>query len=219
MQLSFRETIWKAQSAIASEMVQKWINRIIIALGVIVLISLVWSGFSNQKRVNDDKNKIKDISFVVGLLDQFYQDSSAFIEERHYPVARCSAELNTFDYEYTFRRNILGISPSENTHAYLQVSNFPYDSLGSYTSQIDSAGNNQCRKGLPLLESGAKTFSDQSKMCQFDSAKKPNCYLYTTSTNGDSYKISYYSTSKNAFVIYTRFRDQPVQGPRYFVPN
>lgn len=192
------------------------IGRIITVIGIVILLVCFAFGFIAGRKKKDDLNRYKDIVTIINVLNQYYQNSSDYSDQRHYPTARCSQELNSFDFEYTVRRELIGMSNQGVQRSFVSASSFPRDSRGSYTSSFKNYSGFKCLGALPDLEQAKEGYSDSSPICKFDIRTQKFCYLYTSTPNGDSYKISYYNASLKKFVIFRQSRGGAVIGPSYY---
>jgi hypothetical protein len=216
-------------------------GRLIVITGLLLLASLFALGFFHQKDIRDDGNKVGDMAYIITALNSYYDDSSEFIESRKYPISRCSSNLNSFDFEYTLRKALTGKNIGDTTQNYIDDQNYPYDKLGKYVSKFSEYDGmkteligahipiQNCRDALPHTESGAEknsyfdnhaicTFDNRFDMLKFDFFTNRNCYLYTSTSNGDSYKLAYYSSARNAYVVYSQYRNDPIKAPRISQP-
>lgn len=187
---------------------RKWglVGRIIVGL---TLLSVGWQFFSGYVAKSNelvDEKKSREIAAVMQSLSEFYKDSSPFLENRYYPIAKCSNDLNEFDFEYTLRGEVTGKKPGSLTQEYIKVGDFPSDSKGSYTN--DLSNNFKCTESLSASEQTKGKYFDNSRHCNFNINSQRNCYLYTSSLIGDSYKIAYWSPYYKKFVVFSKFRDE-----------
>lgn len=187
---------------------------IIIFLLLILLVVTVL-GFSNQLAKLRDRNRQNEIEQIVWALNMFYENSSLVPNERKYPIAVCSGQLNEVDYEFTLRKYLKGEREEFDSHPYIQGQNpesFLVDNWGNYAVNLD-------QRSIPLRNCpnifarnqdwGGLVYPDSFPSCQFRPSDKRfrNCYLYTSTTNGDGYEVGYFSESQQAFIIYYRHRD------------
>ena len=186
----------------------KWgITGIVMLSLMAILISVnMWNGFVGRQREIDDQNKSQVLNQVVQALDLYYRDSSDFLENRAYPVAKCSNDLNSFDYEYTLRGALTGVRSASRSHSYIVPNQFPTDTQGSYTQRFPSSFS--CRTVLPQLEQQQSGYFNGTTICNFEINTSKNCFLYTSSLTGDSYKLAYWSPFYNKYVVYSKFRTE-----------
>jgi hypothetical protein len=200
-----------------------FLNFLEIGLVVLVLIALVaaiFVGFFGQTERLRDQNRKQEIEQIVWALNMFYENSSLVPSERRYPVAACSGQLNEVDYEFTLKQYLTGQKEEFDSHPYIKGLNkdtdFFRDKWGIYTDRLDK--RQIPIRNCPNIFSNIQdwngfVYPDGSKSCQFkpSNPKYRKCYLYTSSINGISYEVAYYSEAQQAFVIYSRFRDGSVE--------
>jgi hypothetical protein len=192
---------------------------ILLGFMTFVLIFAGIYGYFRERSLALDRDKFSDITVVVTALGEYYNDSSAYLEKRYYPISRCSSDLNSFDFEFTLKNSLIGVplekNIRQNVHPYLSINDFPTDKQGSYVSKFSEDSNFNCINAVPSLqkpvEGGNKFgYKDNSSICAF-SPTSPNCYLYTSSANGDSFKIAYFSNADNQYVVFEKFRDENIK--------
>lgn len=216
-------------------------GRLIVITGLILLAVLFAFGFFRHKDTIDDRNKNQDIGYIIRALNSYYDDSSEYIEGRHYPIALCSSNLNSFDFEYTLRKALTGKSAGNTLQNYIDTQNYPQDRLGKYVSKFsdydglksDKIGERtpiyNCRDKLPYIEGGKDknsyfdgraicTFDNRFDMLAFDFSTNRNCYLYTSTSNGDAYKLAFFSGANNKYVVYTQYRNDPLKSGYFALP-
>jgi len=178
---------------------------------IIALASFVFFGFYRQDTINRDKARLNDINQAMLALENFYKNSSLDPDNRQYPKATCSARLNEVDFESSLRLALTGKRPDLDPHAYILPENFPRDKAGKYSLSVtERLLDYRCPQGLSSIKTDP-IYADKWPSCNFNQTNGPkNCYLYTSSTNGDTYEIAYFSESDNAFFAFKRFRDQGV---------
>jgi ABC-type antimicrobial peptide transport system permease subunit len=183
---------------------------LVIIFSVIAVIGVGIFGFSVQEAVNRDKQRTFDMENIMlpALLD-FYKNSGAVENSRLYPISRCSGDLNEVDYEFTLRQNLTGRLPEVDNHTYIDQNNYPKDKSGQYSDNFkDRKVNYRCPEKLNFstVQSGGQIYPDYAS-CNFSRSQNlRKCYLYTSTANGDTFQLGYYSESKNCFVVYTQFR-------------
>jgi type II secretory pathway pseudopilin PulG len=191
------------------------VNLLEILVILLLLISIVLvfiSGFNGQATLNRDKQRESDISQVLVALDYYYQDSSATPTNKKYPLSKCQQSANEVDFEYTLKR---AISSSDSTTgiSYIPLNLFPKDPWGIYSQTFSS-------RQLPLKACSELFNSDSDQIyanswssCNFSLTNKKyyKCYLYSGYENGEKFDLSYYSEVQNKFVLYSKFRTNPVQ--------
>ena len=185
-----------------------------LMLPIALLVSLIM-GFNGQLTRLRDQNRAAEIEQIVWALNMFYENSSLVPNERKYPIAVCSGQLNEVDYEFTLRKYLKGEREEFDSHPYIQGQNpesFLVDNWGNYAVNLD-------QRSIPLRNCpnifarnqdwGGLVYPDSFPSCQFRPSDKRfrNCYLYTSTTNGDGYEVGYFSESQQAFIIYYRHRD------------
>lgn len=186
------------------------IGLIIFCIFLLILVSL-WGFFSQGAKIRD-KQRTFEISQVVQALDNFYLNSNTFPAQRAYPVAQCSGRLNEVDFEYTLKQFLSGQKPQLDDHSYIKSENFPKDRWGIYSQKPSQrqAKLLDCPKIFSKIDKDSPSiYADETLSCNFSQSNRKfrKCYLYTSSTNGDKYEVSYFSESQNAFVIYSRQRE------------
>ena len=188
------------------------VGWIIITLCLLTIATFILIGYRDARNVNIDLNKSHDITNVVSALNNYYSHSSVVSNERHYPIAKCSKDLNSFDFEYTLRLELTGVEKLGNNEI-INKDNFPRDARGSYSNNFPK--NFQCIESLPVLDSTKSQYDDKYPVCKFDISNSRDCYLYSSTINGDSYKIAYYSHSKQRFIVLEKFRDEPIKNSTF----
>jgi hypothetical protein len=160
--------------------------------------------------INRDQQRRSDISQVQNALDNFYLNTSNIPSRRFYPVAICSGDLNEVDFESTLRNFLTGQKPEVDPHVYIKPENFPKDRWGVYSSTfVERKVPFRCPNILPA---GSTGYPDNTPSCNFSPTRRiRQCYIYTSSNNGDTYQIGYWSEAQNKFVIYKRFRQEAIQ--------
>lgn len=194
----------------------KRVNGLEIFVVLICIIGLVWVfswGLITQNTSNRDKQRQQDISQIISALDEFYKNSNLVPSQRSYPKAVCSEKLNEVDFEFLLRENLTGKTPQLDTHAYISPENFPKDKSGTYSQTLkDRKVEYRCPEKLPQNASDSPTYIDNYPSCNFKQSKNyVNCYIYTSTNNGDTFRVGYFSESISKFVIYKRFREGNVQ--------
>jgi hypothetical protein len=196
----------------------RMINGLELILVLTVLFTLIgvfiW-GFTTQELKNKDLQKQIHIekTLLIALSD-FYQNTGAVESARFYPVARCSAELNEVDYEFTLRYILTGKVREIDQHQYIIPNKFPIDKNGVYsTTYRQRQVPFRCQEKLTSQNNQQDTrIYDDFNSCNFSrQSKLNNCYLYTSSPTGDSFQIGYYSESTKCFIVYRKFRNSSVQ--------
>lgn len=199
---------------------------------VLLIIGVFYWGFDTQNLVNKDKQKSYDITQVVlPALLEFYQNSAAVENQRFYPIAQCSGDLNEVDYELSLRQHLSGQKLEIETHEYIPNNLFPRDKSGVYSQTLaerkvphrcpnllnniglDSAANSQLSiyGDFPSCNFRSSTLVRDSQGRSRRVPRYLNCYLYTSSNSGDSFRLAYYSEVRKCFVVYQRFRNQDLQ--------
>jgi type II secretory pathway pseudopilin PulG len=187
-----------------------------VLISVLALVGVFWWGLSTQNAINRDKQRAQDISQVIAALLEFYKSSNTIPSNRTYPKATCSESLNEVDFEYGLRRALTGKSVQLDTHVYINPDDYPSDKSGTYSTTFKERKiPYRCTEKLNLA-AGATTdtqiYADGTKSCNFNQAQKYTlCYLYTSSNNGDTFRVGYYKESSGSFVVYRKFRDEPIQ--------
>jgi hypothetical protein len=190
-------------------------EKLILIMMLIPLIIFFVSGFAEQNIVNKDDRKRQDITEVMKGLDLFYLNSSTLENSRNYPVSKCSGQLNEVDFEYSLNRSLTGRNLKEDTNIYIDSKDFPTDPFGQYS--VKKAERKVPFRTCPSIQKNENdnilVYKSSEKSCNFsitETQKLPNCYLYSTDQNGLSYKIGYFSEQKKGFVIWDKFKNNPV---------
>lgn len=186
------------------------VEVLLLFVCLLILVVTFVFGIITKNTELRDAQRDNNITQVMAALDNFYNASSNVPSQRAYPIARCSNSLNEVDYEYTLRQSLTGKRNNVTLQTFVNPDLWPVDSRGRYAAEF-SKRNLPFRCPNILLEN-ANSYLDNYQSCEFSSNEEKNfCYLYTSSNNGDSYQIGYYSESKDTFVVYSRFRDQGVK--------
>jgi type II secretory pathway pseudopilin PulG len=184
---------------------------VLILLVIILLIGSFIFGIFTQGTSNRDKQRSNDISQVLIAIESYYQNSDTNPSQRTYPIAVCSSQLNEVDYEYSLAEYLTGNRQVQEPHKYILASDFPTDKSGVYNQNFESRGVKvrDCPKIFPVSNQKGQIYSDGRKSCNFKRNENQYkfCYLYTSSTSGDEFQLGYFSESKNAFAVYSKFRD------------
>lgn len=188
------------------------LNGLEIIVIIVCILSLIgaglWGLFTSNTSLRDQQRKAH-IEQVLTAMNQFYQNSSFVPSLRRYPIAVCSNNLNEVDYESTLRLHLIGKQRELDSHIYINEDNFPRDRWGEYATSFDQKKTKfRCPN---ILQEGANNYDDSYPSCDFSSTRNLNkCYLYSSSTNGDSFQLAYWSEVNNRFVVYSKFRDNQV---------
>lgn len=193
----------------------------LIELGIVVFMILIliivgtWGFFSQAAEIRD-QNREADIVQVITALNNYYQNSSFIPGEKSYPIAVCSGRLNEIDFEYTLKQYLTGARVQFDTHPYILPKDYPQDNWGLYATTLSNKKTRlrECPKVFADLSNPeANIYSDETKSCEFDIARQQyrKCYLYTSSINGDYFEIAYFSEARQGFVIFSKFREDPVR--------
>jgi len=182
----------------------------LILIAMCIVITSFIFGFIQQDTANRDAARLSDIQQVIVALQNFYENSSLDPDERKYPVATCSARLNEVDYELNLRRALTGQQPQLDPHGYIQTQQFPRDASGEYSAtNAQRSIAYRCPQNLP--DADTDPIYDDWESCNFDQSAGPrHCYLYTSTPNGDTFEIAYYSEADNGFFIFKQFRDDEI---------
>jgi type II secretory pathway pseudopilin PulG len=189
-----------------------WDKLVVVTLIGLLVLQVV-NGFGAQMNEVVDENKSKQLASVISALDLFYKDSSDFLENRSYPKAGCSNDLNEFDFEYTLKGELTGFKSKTRTHSYIKKNEFPSDPQGNYQATLDSTY--ACKATLPPDEQKFAGYFDNTQHCKFDINSARNCYLYSSTLIGDGYKLAYWSPYYNKFVVYSKFREEAMKVKLY----
>lgn len=185
-------------------------GRVIVGILLTLIVYQLVIGFFDAKKEVDDQNKVTAMTSLLSAINLYYRDSSDFLEARYYPIAACSNELNNFDYEYTLRSKLTGYQSNKaTTHTYITRDTFPTDPNGGYSVTFPTTFD--CASHVTPAEFTSHKYFDGSNHCKYDVNTSPNCFLYTSSLIGDSFKLSYWSPYYNKYVIYSKFRGDTMQ--------
>jgi type II secretory pathway pseudopilin PulG len=192
------------------------VETLVVLFVVITLISITIWGFIGQSEKNKDLQKQTDFEVnIIPALIEFYKNSGTGVEStKAYPVAKCSSDLNEVDYEFTLRKTLAGEFKELDTFNYLTKEKFPVDREGIYTLNFNERKiPYRCPEKLNLSTSknNLPIYEDGFKSCNFSSLNNfNNCYLYTSSGNGDKFQLAYYSVSDKCFIVYSKFRSENI---------
>jgi len=192
-------------------------EAILIGIGILAIIGAGIWGILTQERVNRDLQRSSDIVQVVGILTDFYKNSSAVENTRSFPKARCSAELNEVDFEMLLRMSLTGGTPEVDDFSYILPRSFPRDRSGVYSETFSQRQIPfRCPERLAPVSNNSDRIYTDFPSCNFNQGKGLlQCYLYTSSPTGDEFKVAYRSEVSNCFVVYTKFRgNSPVVSNR-----
>ena len=187
------------------------VEWILVFIMVVILLSIGIWGFVRQGAVNRDEQRRFDIDQVVLALDNYYLNSSQVPSNRFFPIATCSQDTNEVDYELTARLALTGQIPEVSSHPYISNDTFPTDERGQYDQTLsDRALPYRCPTKLSdRARQGGDIYLDFPS-CNFSSqGQKRNvyCYTYTSTNNGDTFRLGYFSESRNGFIILEKVRD------------
>jgi len=183
----------------------------LIILMILLLIGVFVIGIFTQATSNRDKQRQNDISQILAAIDSYYLNSSTNPGARTYPIAICSSQLNEVDYEYSLAQYLTGKRQEQEPHIYILPEDFPTDRSGIYSQNFEDRQLKirDCPKVFPVSNQRGRIYADGQKSCNF--SRRDNqfkfCYLYTSSTSGDEFQLGYFSESRNAFTVFSRFRD------------
>ena len=185
---------------------------VVILLSILLILGSLFWGFWDQSNKNADIQKRFDIeNILIPSLGEFYKNSSANENQRFFPKANCSNDLNEVDYEFTLRQHLAGLLPQIENHAYIQPDQFPRDRKGVYSDTWKGRKTTyRCPERLGASSANVQTNNKiypDFQSCNFArNLGLKNCYIYTSSTSGDAFKIGYLSQQTDCFVIYSSFR-------------
>lgn len=182
--------------------------RIIEAIMILIpiVIGLIFFSLTFQVHARDNQ-KEDDLDQIIQALRLFYINSSNVEASRVYPIA-LNSQLNEIDFEYTLRRHLTG-QTSLDRHAYIPSNKFPTDPWGVYSKDFTDrpVPYNRLDK-LPFGTEQVEYIEGYSS-CNFNPSQEKfsRCYLYTSSGNGESFQLAYYSEVREGFVIYSEARN------------
>lgn len=203
----------------------------LVVFSLILLCSVFYWGFYSQTLVNKDRQKNYDITQVIlPALFDFYKNSASTENQRFYPKAQCSGDLNEVDYELSLRQYLTGQKPEVEIHEYIPNNLFPRDRNGFYSQTLDTRkvpyrcpnlltgfNNNQNKLDIQTYTNFPSCNFRSSNFLIDQSGRRKtvprylNCYLYTSSNTGDSFRLGYFSQARKCFVIYQRYRSLDLQ--------
>lgn len=185
---------------------------IVIVLSIAALVGVFCWGLFGKNTENRDKQREKDINQIILALDDFYKNSSTIPSQRAYPISNCSESANEVDFEFTLKRYLTGLVQEKDSHVYIQPDDYPKDRWGEYSDTFAQRKvNYRCpeKLNLPNGTSNNTRIYANYPSCNFSQAKKYfKCYLYTSSNNGDTFRVGYYKESDQSFVIFKKFREE-----------
>lgn len=186
----------------------------VMILSAILLVGIVSWGFMTQNNYNRDRQRENDLlKQVIPALESFYQNSSTIENKRFYPKAACSGDLNEVDYELTLREQLAGAIPEIENHIYIPNGKFPKDRSGLFADNFgDRKVPYRCPNVLNFetVEKNAQIYKDFPS-CVFNLAQNlKKCYLYTSSSSGDEFRVAYFSENNNCFSVYRKFRNDKI---------
>lgn len=189
------------------------LEKTTITLSVLALIGTFTWGYLSQGAKNRDFQRSIHIQNVIAAIDSFYDNSSTELAKKKYPISVCTSSLNAVDYEFTLKQHLTGQIPELDSHVYVNPGDFPNDPWGRYSTSL---GEREvlypCEN---LLPSGSdQIYSDDTESCNFSSIGQERfrkCYIYQSSSNGESYSIGYYSEQIGNFVVYQKYRNEDLR--------
>jgi hypothetical protein len=189
---------------------------IVIFVSIISLVGVFWWALSGQNAINRDKQRLQDINQIIGGLNEFYKNSNTIPSQRAYPKAVCSESLNEVDFEYTLKRHMTGQVAQLDNHVYIESTDYPKDRSGVYATTFkERKVTYRCSEKLNLAAGATadtQIYGDGTQSCNFNQANNyTKCYLYTSSNNGDTFRIGYWQESAGKFVTYRKFREEPIK--------
>jgi len=187
----------------------------VMILSVVLLVGIVSWGFMTQNNYNRDRQRENDLlRQVIPALDSFYQNSSTIEKKRFYPKAVCSGDLNEVDFELTLREQLAGAIPEIENHTYIPNDQFPKDRSGVFANTFPARKvPYRCPNVLnfDVVEKNQIIYNNFPS-CVFNLAKNlKKCYLYTSSSSGDEFRVAYFSENNNCFLVYRKFRSEALQ--------
>ena len=178
----------KQQKILRPEVLDKSISMVgksllvgFIILNILALVFGLYRG--RQQGINN--NKRNDITSVIAMLDQYYDASATSNVDKSYPIAECTSELNSYDYDVSLKQALASVVTTDQ---------MPFDELGNYSK-------NNPRTDCETVD---------TNYCQLDLKNNKNCYVYTSSISGDEYTIGYWNLLKGKFRYCTKFRTDPL---------
>jgi type II secretory pathway pseudopilin PulG len=189
----------------------EWV--VVVLCLLLLLMSTVW-GFWSQGGENRDKQRQQDIAQVEKALINYYRNSSEVPSQRIFPIANCSQNINEVDYELTLRVALTGQNETVSNVKYIPNEDFPTDSKGTYSQKLEKRKvPYRCTQRLTAEAQNGGPIYSNFESCNFRSASKPFyrfCYIYTSSSNGDTFQLGYYSETRGKYIVRKGFRENPV---------
>jgi Tfp pilus assembly protein PilE len=185
----------------------------LVLVSILILVITFIFGYLSQNKKTTDQQKAIDINNIVIALENFYQNSSVNPSSREYPKVSCSSDLNEVDFEFSLREHLTGKRVELDTHEYIKPEDFPFDRSGKYSKTLSNRKlPYRCSQNISKNTTDPIYSADISS-CNFSSVnpKFSNCYIYTASSNGDTFEIGYYSVVNKNFVTYRKFRESPIE--------
>lgn len=189
------------------------VEFLVVFISLITIMGVLLFGYFNQSARNKDLQKdVHMTETLIPALIAFYDNSGAEESSKFYPIGKCSGDLNEVDYEFSMRLALTGQVRELDNHAYISRENFPRDANGKYSKSLkDREINYRCTEKLNFntVQNRGQIYEDGYESCNFSSSKLKNCYLY--SSQGDEFKVGYYSFVEDCFIVYSKFRNQELK--------
>lgn len=176
------------------------IETLVVSVCLFLLLGSVIFGIYNQSKVNQDKIKIRNLMSIAKALEQYYNDSSSSEYSRKYPISQCSTtEPNHTDFEHTLYINLSGVIP--NSFKYVEPVSYPQDP----NAKFQPLGEDKCNNLLQSFD--RQKYSINNQECNYVPEKGiNNCYMYSTSPEGDRYTLAFYSESRGKLIKISRLQ-------------
>ncbi len=185
----------------------------VIVLSLLALAGTFTWGYLSQGAKNRDLQRRMHIENVVAAIDSFYENSSTELAKKKYPISNCTSSLNAVDYEFTLKQHLTGQIRELDAHQYVNPEDFPNDPWGTYSTTLgDRKIPYPCANFIP--SNSNQIYSDGTESCNFSSSlenRYRKCYIYQSSSNGESFSIGYFSEELNNFVVFEKFRNEDLR--------
>lgn len=189
-------------------------SLVIFLLLSLLSFSIIW-GYTQEAKLQRDRQRAEHMRGVIALLDAYYEESSPEAVRRRYPLSTCRNSLNTADYEFTLKQHLTGQVETVTTHNFLGASELPVDPWGVYSQTLAERETSYPCVGILNPESPT-IYPDDTLSCNFSSQETEperfrRCYLYATNSVGDEYRLSYYSEARQDFVVFRKVQANPLE--------
>jgi hypothetical protein len=191
------------------------LDYILLLLGIIIVVSPFFAGYSSQIAVNQTVQKERHFKELFKSLDSYFVDSNSIPSARVYPKSLCTGQPNEVDFEYTLRNHLTGKVKEIINHAYIKDQDFPLDPYGeySYTATERKTPLRNCEQVFGIQSTKSQIYDNNYKSCNYKRDSKDtkfrNCYLYATDEKSFKYQLAFYDEDKDKYIIYSKYLDEP----------